>query len=188
MKILVYSQDANGKVRGQINQIIEEADLAKSKNPLYLDGTLEALDLPDTIDRQYLVINDDNGVLSVGENQTFKDQLAFNAQLEQLKYDMNAELYTLMYTVAGTNDFNSATLFERTWAKMVASPSDYSSLGLTARFDRGTDISIGDALDTDAKVLSYAQACIAVAGAAEVTRMQRIEQYKADVAALYAAQ
>lgn len=186
MKVLVYSQDHNGKVRGQIDQLLEDTALAKLKNPLYLDGTLVALDIPEGIDKQYLIINDEDDVLSVGENIAVAAENTLAGELAVLKAEMNSELYALMYSVAGTSDFNAATLYEKTWNKMVSNPSNYSNLGLTARFDRG-GLEVGEALDTNQKVQDYAQACLDVSDAAEITRMQRIEQYKLDAAALVAS-
>lgn len=193
MKLVIYAQDYNGKVAGTIFEVLrEKEDIDSYENPLYLDGTLEMLDIPESVDSKYLDIVETESGFEVVENTLLKNQDLMNKELAKLKEEMDRELYDLMYQVSGTSDFNSATIFEKTWTKMVNNPSNYSGLGLTARFDRGDDglgnpLSKGDALDSNDKVQSYAQACLDEVEAAEAVRMQRIEQYKQDVATVIAS-
>ena len=100
-------------------------------------------------------------------------------QIEALYQVMVSDVYAQMYATFGTNDPNSANAYKQTWDLMVAEPSLWVSAGLTASFDRG-GLSVGEALDTEQKVLSYASACVSSAVQYGIWRMQRIEQFRVD--------
>lgn len=105
------------------------------------------------------------------------------AQIGAAYLAMDAEIRADMVVVFGTTSAESASAYQETWAMMVASPSSWSSAGLSARFDRG-GLSTGDALDTDQKVTDYAQACLDASNAYGIARMQRIEQFRSEREAL----
>lgn len=107
------------------------------------------------------------------------------AQIAAAYAQMDADVRAEMVTVFGTTSTESATAYEKTWALMLETPADWSGAGLTARFDRG-GLSIGDALDTDQKVTDYAQACLDAVKAYGISRMQRIEQFRAEREAILA--
>ena len=89
----------------------------------------------------------------------------------QNAYDqMSKDVYDEMYEVFGTNNADSAVAYERTWEMMKADPSAWSSLGLK-------DI-MGNALDTEQKVLDFANNRIEAVVAYGKWRMQRIEQFR----------
>jgi len=92
---------------------------------------------------------------------------------------LNSEVYTEMANVFGTTNAESATAYNDTWNLMSQAPSDWSSAGLTANFDRGGLVK-GDALDTVQKVQDYSDACLAVVMAYGIWRMQRIEQFRTE--------
>ena len=99
--------------------------------------------------------------------------------------EMNTDVLAGMAAVFGTTQPESATAYKETWTQMIASPSDFSGAGLTSRFDVA-GLSIGDALDTDQKVTDYATAKTTEVNAYGVTRMQRIEQFRTERAAILA--
>jgi len=85
-------------------------------------------------------------------------------EITELYVAMEKDVLNEMASTFGTTNTDSATAYEKTWEMMLASPAEWSGAGLTARFNRG-ELSVGDALDTDAKVTAYAQACVACHGA-----------------------
>lgn len=194
MKVAIYNQDYNGKSAGAIFDLLENKEEEnKFYTPLLDEGVVEVIDIPEDVSIEFLKIELQGENWVAVEDVARKQSVALKRQAAKLKADMNKELYDLMYSVAGTRDYNSAKEFEKTWNNMVADPARFASAGLTARFDRGDDgagnpILPGDALDTEAKVSSYAQACLDLVAQGEITRLQRIEQYKVDLAALYASQ
>lgn len=112
------------------------------------------------------------------------------AQIAAAYVQMDSDVRVDMVNVFGTSSPESATAYEKTWALMLETPADWSSAGLTARFDRGeydsdgqgtmVAIQVGDALDTDAKIIAYAQACLDAVRAYGISRMQRIEQFRTE--------
>jgi len=115
------------------------------------------------------------------ENTTEK----LTADIMDLYSIMSAEVLAQMTVVFGTSKTDSALSYEATWKEMNAVPSDYSSAGLTARF-AVAGFAIGDALNTDLKITDYSAAKIAELKSYAVWRMQRIEQFRTDKAALLA--
>lgn len=105
------------------------------------------------------------------------------SQIEQKYNLMNEEIFTEMYNVFRTNRSDSATANYQTWEKMVQSPSLYSGVGLKVDHQLNDSNGVelfnpGSALDTDAKITSYASRKIEQALAYGVFRMQRIQQFK----------
>ena len=68
---------------------------------------------------------------------------------------------------------------------MSETPSDYSAIGIVAKFATGS-LSIGDVLDTDAKILEYATSKISDIKAYGVYRMTRKLQFDNDKATILA--
>jgi hydrogenase maturation factor len=193
MKVAIYNQDYNGKLAGAIFDLLEnKEEINKFYTPLLDEGVVEVIDIPEDVSIEYLKIENQEGNWVAVEDVARKQTRQLKNQAAKLKADMNKELYDLMYDVAGTRDYNSAKEYEKTWNNMIADPSRFVNAGLTARFDRGEDIDgnpvlVGDLLDTEEKITSYAQECLDLVAAGEITRLQRIEQYKQDIAALYAS-
>lgn len=195
MKALVYTQVYNSKNAGDIQQIMDDYAASKFRNSLLSSGVLEFVDIPESYSLEYIYTELVNGEWTIKEDQFAKNNDELESKKRELKEEMDAELYAMMAQVVGTTDFNSAIIFERTWEKMVANPSSYSGLGIRARFDRGTyddggspvNIMTGDMLDTDDKIQGYAQACLDEVEEGQKLRLERIEQYKDDLAALIAS-
>ena len=131
---------------------------------------------------------DPSWTLVAGRTETMTEDVAMNktAQITTKYAEMNTDVLTQMAAVFGTTNTDSATAYQVTWEKMVSAPSLYSSAGLTARFAAG-GLAVGDILDTDQKVQDYANAKVAEVDAYGVTRMQRIEQFRAEKAAIEAS-
>jgi len=92
------------------------------------------------------------------------------ANLEAAYATMTDEIYNQMYVVFGTKNSESASAYYQTWLDMVASPASYSLSGLKD--------DLNAALDTDQKVLDFANAKIADAKAFSLFRMQKIQVFK----------
>ena len=107
-------------------------------------------------------------------------------QIAVLYKQMETDVLTGMAQVFGTLNTDSAAAYERTWVLMTQKPELFSVAGLKAKFAVG-GLSIGDALDTNEKVVAYASAKIAEVEAYGVQRLQRIEQFYADRAAVEGA-
>lgn len=92
---------------------------------------------------------------------------------------MNSDVYAAMELVFGTTNPDSATAYEKTWAMMKDTPSDWSGLGLKN--------DLGQVMDTDAKVTAYATAKLAAVLEYGKWRMVRIEQFRAERASILAS-
>lgn len=91
--------------------------------------------------------------------------------LLQAAYDqLNAEVYAEMETTFGTKNADSATAYEKTWNIMTSAPSEWSILGLKD--------DLGNLLDTDQKILDYANQKLLAVEAYGKWRMQRIQQFR----------
>lgn len=123
---------------------------------------------------------------TISENTAAKTQADKDSQILTAYQTMNTDVLTQMGVVFGTTNADSAAAYERTWNLMVATPSDWSGAGLTARF-AVAGFAIGDALDTDQKITDYATAKVAEVNAYGVWRMQRIETFRTDKAAIEAS-
>lgn len=86
---------------------------------------------------------------------------------------MNADVYAEMKNVFGTEKSDSATAFLQTWKEMALDP--------------GFFVSTDPAMDTAAKVQAYADAKITAAKAYSKWRVQRIEQFHQEKAAILAS-
>lgn len=123
---------------------------------------------------------------TISENTAAKVAADKADQIQAAYNTMNSEVLAQMSAVFGTTNPDSASAYEATWKLMAETPSDWSAAGLTARFDRG-GVLTGAALDTDQKVLDYANACLQEVKTYGVWRMQRIETFRADRAAIEAS-
>jgi len=154
-----------------------------------LDGLLEevvlpievsATSIPASVASGGVASDNDDFIFILQEDATkvAEKVVSDKTDLVLLAYvQMETEVLAEMNIVFGTAKTDSASAYKMTWTEMLAAPSDYSSIGLTARLAVGT-FSIGDALDTDQKITDYATANITEAKAYGVWRMQRIQQFK----------
>lgn len=193
MKVWIFNQDYKHHVRGDIDGIYENDRAAFHKS----SGLVDVVDLPaalEGVDQKYIKVADDPELGWVVEKDTALESADQKAAQGLVLYnEMVKDIVTDMVSVFGTSDMNSASAYERTWNLMNATPSDWANAGLTARFARGqyddgsgTMVSIkeGDALDTEAKVQAYADSCLDEVRQYGIRRMQRIEQFRRDKAAL----
>ena len=158
----VIVQNADGTLR--IKEVmLEKSDVDASDAETVAQAVLDAHDVADIYDRRR------------------KDR-----EIKALYDTMNTEVYAQMATVFNTTNADSATANRETWALMLETPADWSGAGLNAEFDRG-GLSIGDALDTDQKVTDYSQACLDAVKTYGIWRMQRVQQFRTDKAAVEAS-
>lgn len=214
-KALVWKEDYQGRVAGQIERIGEASEIdgwthhlrermsiaevpveLEEKSISELDATLVADKWTkegeaDVFEQPLAEVD---GEMVADETWTFVPEhyeLSLNVQEDKNrrvseKYNaMREDVLNDMYVVFGTNRTDTANAYYQTWLKMVESPSQFSSAGLTARFSVG-GVSVGDALDTDQKVTDYATAKVVESEAYGVSRMQRIEQFKNEKSAIEA--
>lgn len=144
------------------------------------DVTVDPLDETWTLVPAHWALAEDAGKVAA------KAAADLQAQIGALYQALNDAVYAQMAVVYGTSNADSATAYNATWEKMVASPSYYSAGGLKAKFAVG-GLAVGDALDTDQKVTDYATAKIAEVNAYSLWRMQQIEQFYTDRDALIGA-
>ena len=93
------------------------------------------------------------------------------------------DLYDKMYEVFRTRNTETATADFETWKDMKAAPAKYANLGLKVDHQiddaSGTELfSAGSALDTEAKVLSFATRKVEQAEEYAVYRIKKKQEYK----------
>ena len=96
---------------------------------------------------------------------------------------MSDEVDAQMFSVFRTLKEGYASAEYETWQDMIKRPTAYASLGLKIdhQLNNADDTELfspGSALDTDAKITSYATRKIALAEEYGVYRVQRIQQFK----------
>lgn len=89
---------------------------------------------------------------------------------------MTLNIYTEMKSVYLTDKTDSATATYLTWMSMKNNPTSFSTAGLVSKYDVGA-ISVGDALNTDALVLAYANDLMELSENYAVFREQAIQTY-----------
>ena len=107
------------------------------------------------------------------------------ARIRDAYNQMNTDVITEMVKTFATDKSDSAIAFKESWVDMLLRPSAYSPEGLTARFDIGSLV-IGDALDTDEKIIEYATGCMDNVNVYAIFRMKRIEQFRSEKAEIEA--
>jgi len=145
-----------------------------------LDSTYTLM-VAGSVDTRYTAIPEEKTVTTKPEYVAYDKQKQITAKYQL----MNDDVLASMKLVFGTTQPESASAYEATWRRMIAAPADFSAAGLTSRFVVGTFL-VGDLLDTAIKVTDYATAKIAEVDAYSVTRMQRIEQFRNERAAILA--
>lgn len=108
-----------------------------------------------------------------------------------VKYnEMNSDVYAEMAKVFKTTKSDSATAFHETYKQMSAKPELFSSEGLLSdrelfASDETTKLyDMGDALDSDAKIKTYADRMMELVEAYGVYRIKRISQFRAEKAVI----
>lgn len=183
-----YKADNEGQ--GDISLVFDGADdiatvvsawnTANSGNEVSHDGT--GTDVPTAItlmllgDGIYHLTRDAQAVTDTEDVDKGAAELA-------LYNTMVADVYTEMASVFGTKDPNSANAYYETYKLMIAAPANYAGQGLTVSVPSAT-FAAGDTLETDVRVTNYATERQTVIEAYSVWRMNRIETFKVDKAAL----
>lgn len=114
-----------------------------------------------------------------------------NTTVAGLYKTFREESLTKMEEYMGTTSSDSATAEHETWKLMAETPSDYSGLGWKSPrqiLDAAEEVLFAEGadLDTDQKVLDYANRCIALAKEYSIWRGNRYEQFRTDRAAALA--
>jgi hypothetical protein len=89
--------------------------------------------------------------------------------------DMNSDVYAQMNTVFGTSKSDSAVAFKETWDLMVSHPEDYVNKAMN---------DVGTIMTTELEVTTYAQTKLNAVRAYSVYRLERIQQFYAERAAI----
>ena len=180
----VFVQEYPGRQVGDIHDVIDPDNHPGS----ILSGTIKEVEVADDFDKDIMTAVIDGDDVTFEEDQ---DKVAAKAQADkvaqiQVKYDeMNTDVLTEMATVFGTPKPESATAYYETWKLMVQKPELFSGEGLVADKAAG-GYDVGDALDSDLKVTTWAQARIDEAEAYGVSRAKRIKQFADEKAAIVA--
>lgn len=155
-----------------------------------LEGTLKEVEVADDFDMSIM-----QGVVAENGDVTFEESpekvaakvaAGKSAQILERYNDMNNDVLAQMTAVFGTTRTDSASAFYETWKLMVQKPVLFFEKGLKADIEAGGFL-VGAALDTIQKVEDYANARIALAETYSVYRMERIEQFKTEKAAIEAS-
>lgn len=147
--------------------------------------TVTVVDVPESLDEQGntvpAVTHDEQiTVYTLVEDagKVAEKELKTKEALVTASYNkMNEDIYEDMYNVYGTKNSDSAVAWQETFKNMKSSPALFSVLGLKAEKAVGS-FSVGDALDDDAKIVSYAGAMLGSVTQYAIRRLQRIAQFK----------
>lgn len=141
------------------------------------------------LDENYLlspVPQDAEGDWALAEDVTLKTMGDKKVQIEIAYGLMFEDSIAHMESAFGTKVESSAVAYEKTWNLMVSDPAFFASEGLSARFDRG-GLLTGEALDTDQKVLDYANDCLVKVKSYAIWRMKRIQSFRDEKATIESA-
>lgn len=174
-----YAGYAAGDIYGVFDLASRPGDTLPGVKDVLVDDSFDS-------DIMVAVIDGDNVSFAVDSAKlTAKLERQASGQIQALYDLMNAEIFQRMFVVFGTNRTDSASAYYETWKLMVAKPDLFSSKGLTVdRNMENAPYMTGEPLNSDAKVIAWASFRITVAEAYSVYRMERIEQFRAAVAAL----
>lgn len=195
----VYKEDGEygKKLDVRLNSIEDATSPQKAQarhgSDLGRSGTVVWMPIPSGMDERALVaVEDTPGVIEVQEDTT---KLTTAKQLDtdttvNVKYDeMAVDVLADMKTLFLTEKPESANAYHETWKRMSVNPSLFSGESLTS--DRkllAADTTVlfneNDALDTDAKITSYADRLLELADEFAVSRMKRIKQFRDEKVAI----
>lgn len=161
-----------------------ESTLIPAADSHYSDGinsVPDAMSIPQIDDGSGNMISDPSYLFVAAVLEHWEVQInavgKVTADITSLYNTMTNEILAQMAVIFGTNSVDSALSYEATWKEMALTPSDYSGANLSARF-AVAGMAIGDSLNTEQRVLDYANAKIVEVKAYAVWRMQRIEQFR----------
>ena len=100
-----------------------------------------------------------------------------NTEITSLYNAMNVDIYNKLEEVFGTRSGDSALAYKMTWEDMVQNPSNYLHLDLSTDI-AFAEFEIGDKLDSEAKIISYAKKKLEYASEYATFRLERIAQFR----------
>jgi len=148
------------------------------------------LEVPEELDPETvkLVVNGEEYTLEADPVLVAAKQLKIKEALVTEAFNrLNAEVYAQNALVSGTTNPDSAIAWQETYKNMKSSPSRFSSKGYKAEKAVGA-FNVGDALDTDQKITDYASLRLSENLDYSIWRMDRIEAWKAERAAILAGE
>lgn len=178
MKIArVYYTEYPGRQIGDIHDVFSPENHPGS----LLSANIKEVEVGDDFDASVMkgVVAEDGSVtFEVDTAKQTAKALAVKQKLVGDAYNlMNTDVLTEMANVFGTTKPESASAYKDTWEMMASTPSDWEGAGLKASF-AVAGFEVGDALDTETKVQSYANAKLAQVKTYGIWRMQRIEAFR----------
>lgn len=149
---------------------------------------LQVIDVPDPVTGE---LRKTFGVDQAAKDVAVAERL--KKETVKAKYEeLNGEVYAEMERVFYTSKSDSATANYEMWKHMVANASLYTSQGLKAekQLNNADDTELyspGSALDTESKIVAYAERKIVEADNYIVWRSNRIQQFRNERDALLGA-
>lgn len=187
-KALVVIEAFLGRVVGQIHQTGEAAfidslsgnyystHMVKVEVPAELESLPESTLKAVQVEGQWVIQLDEVKAVQLDKGNRIQE-----------KYDLlQTEVYAEMTKVFLTTKSDSATANLETWKRMVANPGIFSGEGLLCKYSDLTGFDAGSPLDTNEKVIDYAEQLLAKADVYAVWREKRIQTFSAEKAAIEA--
>lgn len=155
-----------------------------------LESIFQDVEVGDDFDQEIMVAVIEDGVITFevsADKVTAKIIAAKTAEILALYNQMNVDVLTRMALVFGTTRTDSAAAYYETWKLMAVKPELFSSKGFTVDLNiEDAPYMTGDPLDTDLKVVTWAEFRILTAEAYSVYRMEKIEGFRLARAAILA--
>jgi hypothetical protein len=140
--------------------------------------------LATTNDKGSLLYESDIDGLPITRDTSIDDVEADKTLLRQAAHEaMQLDIYNELEILYLSRSSDTATAASITWDLMENMPSEYSSMGLKSEYTL-VGISVGDVLDSEAKILDYATQLNSKKITYSKYRLSRIEQFKSEIAAI----
>lgn len=166
----------------------ENFSILSSNNPISNPNFLMLLpEGLNPLDAPYMVISGEPGNYTVTVDELFKAEKIgeqnIKKQIEELYNEMVKDVFERMFAVFQTNNSDSAIATRETWKDMILAPADYASEGLKSPEilrDSSDNIifGVGDDLNTEQKVLDYANRKLTQARDYGIWRIKRIDTFR----------
>jgi hypothetical protein len=119
MKFVKINKETLSQYEG-ISRIIYDEELLPEETEEFI-----FLEVPDTIDKFYILAVNNDGIYSLIENTAAKAQAAKDAQISLLRAQCDADIETQQLAVYGTKNQSAALATQQSWSDIEANPERY---------------------------------------------------------------
>lgn len=176
MKAIVVIKEYSGAPLGHIVRIGEDSEIDTYRHWRF-EEHWKRVSIPEGFDLEFIKAVEIGDTWEIVVDQEVKAAKNKERSKKAKGKEYAEDVYNDLKAAFGTDSVEVSTADYLTYKLMTEKPELFSSEGLVAESDAG-DFVVGDALDSDQKVVDYANHFISAAEQYAVNRMKRRKQLK----------